>query len=83
MFADTQLKRGTATPDKTPNVLIANLRELGKWLSTPPPMPSGEATSDLYAGLAVGPRDFTDQLCKLQNSLSPAGQAVDSKPVRK
>ena len=87
MFADTQLKTGTAAldkpkNDKTPNVLIARLREFGKWLATPMPMPipSAEDTSDWYAGLAVDPRDFTNQLCKLQNSLRPAGQTVASKP---
>jgi hypothetical protein len=82
MFAHTQLKTGTAAPDKTPNVLIARVMEFARWLSTPPPMPisSGEDTSDWYAGLAVDTHDFTNQLCKLQNSLRPAGQTVASKP---
>jgi hypothetical protein len=82
MFADTHLKTGTPEPEKTPNVLIARLMELGKWLAKPAPMPmpSSVETSDWYAGLAVDPRDFTNQLFKLQTSLRPAAQKVAAKP---
>ncbi len=80
MRAETLIKTGPAAPNKTPNVLLARLIEFGKWLATPAPMPSGEDASDWYTGLTVEPRDFTNQLCKLQNSLRSNGQTVASQP---
>lgn len=56
--------------------------EIGRWLITlPPGLPSTDS-EDWYAGLCVDPHSFSDQLCKLQNSLRPAGHPVTQQVVQ-
>jgi hypothetical protein len=50
----------------------ARLIELGRWLAPPIPTALSDDSSDWYTGLCVDPHGFTDQLCKLQNSLGTA-----------
>lgn len=78
MFADRLLK---PRPGRKPSVLIARFREFGRWLAEP--MPPKEFSADWYVGCAVEPRNFTDQLMRLQDSLSAAGsKSIATVPVR-
>jgi hypothetical protein len=75
MFSDRHMT-GPVPTGKKRSVFMERIVEIGRWLAAPPPEPSGEAKADWYAGLSVDPGSFTDQLCKLQDSLRRAGQAV-------
>jgi hypothetical protein len=65
--------------DKQPNTVPAfmgRLIEFFRWLSTPPPKLQEDDTSDWYKGLCVDPHGFSEQLGKLQISLSLAESSV-------
>ncbi len=71
MLSDRQIK---ARSTRERSVLLERVREFGKWLAEP--MPSKLEPEDWYAGLGVDPTSFSDQLCKLQNSLRAAGDPL-------
>ena len=66
---------------RQPSVLMERLRELMRWLAEP--LPSKEHSDDWYAGSCVEPVRFSEQLARLQESLSkPVHETAPKVPVR-
>jgi hypothetical protein len=85
MFEETQLKTGQS-PERDPAMerqsvmdrvpVIERLREMGKWLFSPLPMPTAQESVGWHNGSCVDPTGFTEQLSRLQVSLHSANRAV-------
>jgi hypothetical protein len=92
MFADNEIKTPPSPAQPTDPGARTFLNKIGdflSWLATPPPLPLTDAApADWYAGLCAVPSaglnagasleasGFSDQLCRLQKALQPAGQPV-------
>jgi hypothetical protein len=81
MFEEQELKTGQV-PERSPVVgrqlvmdrvpVIERLREMSKWLFSPPTSPYAEESLGWHNGSPVDPASFTDQLSRLQFSLQSA-----------
>jgi hypothetical protein len=70
MFGESYLKAAVESR------IAVRLRVFGKWLTTSPPRPVGNAGAEWLAGLSVDAESFTQELCELQDALRPARMAV-------
>ena len=80
MTADRPSRKG---PAKEQNVVLSRLQEIWTWLAAPLPELASDDSSDWYAGLAIDPHAFSNQLCQLQKALSPQEQARQDAAPRK
>jgi hypothetical protein len=82
MFSDREVKTNPSPEQsaekKERSPFMARLLDFGKWFLEPPPEPPAVGSADWYwfGGLCADPHTFTEQLCKLQKSLSPADNPV-------